>query len=188
MVLEAASGFTFIRFISTLGFSVTHLLGVDAVSIGTLPLVLLAAAFGTVIEWEFLEAAEVTFIRFIGTLSDTITVLLVADALTILAGELRLWVAATSLLVVEWEVFEAARFLVFIRLISALGFAITLLTEFDAVSIGTFEFILEAAALLVVVEAEFFEAARIVAFIRVISTLGSTITELIKFDAAVFLS
>jgi hypothetical protein len=72
-----------------LGFTVTHLLLVDAVSIGTLPLVFLAAASLAVVELEFLEAAEVTFIRFIGTLGDTIAVLVVADALTVLAGPLR---------------------------------------------------------------------------------------------------
>jgi len=109
VVLEAASGLTLIRFISALGFAVTHLLGVDAVSIGTLPLALLAAALGTIIEWEVLEAAHiVTLIRSIRALSFTVTVLVVADALTVLAGELRGWVAATSLLVVEWEVLEAA--------------------------------------------------------------------------------
>jgi len=85
VVLETASGLTFIRFISTLGFTITHLFLMDALSIGTLPLVLLTTASLSIIEWEFLEAAEVTFIRFVGTLGDTIAVLDVANALSILA-------------------------------------------------------------------------------------------------------
>jgi hypothetical protein len=108
VVVEATLGLTFIRFISTLGFTVTSLLLVDALSVGTLPLALLTTTFLAVIEWELLEATEfVTFIRSIGTLGFTITVLVVLDALTILAGPFRFWVATTSLLVVEWEVLEA---------------------------------------------------------------------------------
>jgi hypothetical protein len=56
-VLEATRFLKLVGFISTLGFTVTEVLELDAVSIGTLELVLEAATLLIIVELEVLEAA-----------------------------------------------------------------------------------------------------------------------------------
>jgi hypothetical protein len=56
-LLEATFSVTFISSISALGFSITHLIGFDTVSVGTLPFRFLAATFLVVVVSEIFEAA-----------------------------------------------------------------------------------------------------------------------------------
>jgi hypothetical protein len=62
----AALFVTFIRFVSTLGITITVTVLVDALTVSTLPLVFLAATFLVVVEWNVSEAALlITFVRTI---------------------------------------------------------------------------------------------------------------------------
>jgi hypothetical protein len=159
-VLEAALLVSFIRLIWALGSTITEVGLRDTISRVTLPFAGLAATFLVVVESEFLEAAlSVTFIRSIGALSFSITVLTVLDAFSVGACEFSVWIAATDLRVVEIVILEAALLLTFIRSIRALVTSITNSLEFDASTISTGPFILEASTSLVVVEGVVLEAA-----------------------------
>jgi hypothetical protein len=152
-VLEAALLVSFIRLIWALGSTITEVGLRDTISRVTLPFAGLAATFLVVVESEFLEAAlSVTFIRSIGALSFSITVLTVLDAFSVGACEFSVWIAATDLRVVEIVILEAALLFTFIRSIRALVTSITNSLEFDASTISTGPFILEASTSLVVVE------------------------------------
>jgi hypothetical protein len=164
VTLEATSIRSLIGTIFALGLSVATGSLVDAVSIGTLPLVSLAAAFLVVIEWVLLEAAfrDIVFthglVRAILALDGAITVIGHWDAVTISTGPIGAWASALGN-IVEWILAETTLFVTFIRSISALGFAITVFSLLDAVSIGTLPFRFLAAAFLVVVEIVALEAA-----------------------------
>jgi hypothetical protein len=182
--LVATSLVTFIRFISTLGFSITDAVHFDAVSVGTSELRFwVAAASLVIIESMSLEAAFLTFIRSIETLSFSITFIVSVDTLTTGTFPLEI-LAATFKVIVEWKFSEAAFLVTFIRSISTLGFTITVLGLLDALSVGTGQFGgWVAATFFDVVETEFLEAALLVSFIGSISTLGFSVTHLTGIDA-----
>jgi hypothetical protein len=164
--LEATFLVTFIRTIGTLGFTVTHLGLVDTITISACKISIWVAATDlVVVVTELSETAEAfTFIRFIGTLSITITVVGQLDAIIIVTLPFII-LAATFLVVIEWEFSKAAVSITFIRTICALGFTVTKITLVDAVTVTTLELILLAATLLVVIERVFLEAAFLVTFI-----------------------
>jgi hypothetical protein len=126
---------TFIRFISTLSFTITKVGGLDAVTVGTGPFGLwVAAAFLVVIEIMSEEATLfVTFIRFIGALGFTVAVTVLVDTITVVALPL-VFLAAAFLVVVEWKVSEATSLVTFISTIFALSFTVTILSVEEALT------------------------------------------------------
>jgi len=110
-----------------MGFSITEIIFLDAVTVSTGPFTLWIATTNlAVVEAESSEATLfVTFIRSIGALSLSITIVIVVDALSVRASELSLRVAATLSDVVEVETSETTASVTFIRSISALFFAVT---------------------------------------------------------------
>jgi hypothetical protein len=105
---EAAIVLFLIRSVRALSFTITVLLLFDTITVRAFEFTLLATTFLIVVEGKLLETTVlVTFIGSILALSFTITSFFTIDALTIGAGPLRVE-AATFLIVVEWEVLEAA--------------------------------------------------------------------------------
>jgi hypothetical protein len=86
--------------------------------------------------------------------------------------------------VVEMELFEAAFLIALVRAIGTLGFTVTNLRVLDTVTIGTSPFSFRVTTTdLGVVLFEASEAAEIFTFVRLIRTLGLTITVVGQLDA-----
>jgi len=137
-----------------------------------------------IIEFVLLEAAFlISFIRLVRALGLTIAFLGLFDTITVRASPLSIWVAATDFRVVLLEASEAAEVISFIRFISTLSLTITVVGQFNAVSIVTLPFIFLASTLLVVIEWEVFEAAVLVTFVRLIFALGVAVAKVALEDA-----
>jgi hypothetical protein len=157
----------------------------DTVTIGTLEFIVrMTSTDLVVVEVETSETAVlVTFIRSIWASSFTITVTFLRDTVTGTALPLR-FLAAAFLVVVEIELLEAAFLVTFVRSISALGFSITHIRFLDAITVGASPLSFWIAATdLGVVLFEASEAAEILTFIRLIGTLGLTVTVVCQLDA-----
>jgi hypothetical protein len=101
---------------------------------------------------------------------------LLRDAVTVVALPF-ISLTSTSLVVVEGEFLEAAVFVTFVRLISALGFTSTFISLFDAFTVGAGPLGLWVTSTdFVVVEWILSEAALFHQLIRVVRALGFTIT------------
>jgi hypothetical protein len=113
-----AVGDDLIRSVLTVADTIAKLVLVDALTRFTGEFVRLTSADLVVVELVVLEAAGlVGLIRLISALSFTVTELSFDNAVTVSASPLGLWVAAASLVVVEFVVLEAASGLTLVRFI-----------------------------------------------------------------------
>lgn len=156
-----------------MSFSVTVSGFWNTVSVGTLPLSLLASTF---LGWEVFVALEAaffkSFIRFVFTGSFSVTIARLWDTVTVGACPFGFWIAAAVFLIVEFMVSEATFGVNFVRVIGTLGFSITKVKVHDALAIGAFSFSFGVAATdFGVVERVLSETTLVIAFIRLISAL-----------------
>jgi hypothetical protein len=144
---------------------------------------------------EFLEAALIiTFIRTVGTLGFSITLVDLRNTLSAGAGVLSLWITSTDFGVVVAIALEAAFFHHLIRVVRALGFAITESILWNAFTIGTSHFRLRVTSTsLRAVGRESLEAAlkissakethfKVFTFIRSVKTISLSVTEPVIVD------
>jgi hypothetical protein len=186
-LLEAAVLVTFIRSISALGFTVTHVGLSDTFTVGTGPFGgRVAATDFVVVEWIAFEAAFFHhLIRLVRALGFTVTHLSFESALTIKASHLGLRIAATDLGAIVVELFKAAFLVTFIYSVRALGFSVTTLGLEVALFmiLVTREFSFRVAATsLVRVSFVLLEAALLVILVRFVSALSLTITKSLQRD------
>jgi hypothetical protein len=108
--LKAAFIFTFVRSVFALGFTITVLTFLDAMTVlaGPIGLWVAATLFSVVVLETTPAALLAVLVRLVITLSLTVTELRLSDAVTIGTSPFRGWVAAADLSVVEFEASVAA--------------------------------------------------------------------------------